>query len=45
MNDYQEFLKKKQLTIVNSGFEVNENDISTVLFDYQKVLVKWAEKE
>lgn len=25
MNDYQEFLKKKQLTIVNSGFEINES--------------------
>ena len=45
MSDYQEFLKSKQLTIVNSGFEVEQNEISEILFDYQKDLVKWAIKK
>lgn len=40
--NYQDFLKTKQKTIINSGFEIDENDIHKKLFPFQNAIVKWA---
>lgn len=42
---YEKFLENKQLAIINSGFEIKHEQISQVLFDYQKDLVRWAIKK
>jgi DNA modification methylase len=44
MKDYMEFLKTKQTAIKESGFEVNENEINSILFPFQKYCVKRALK-
>lgn len=41
-NSYQEFLKKKQITVKLSGFEVKKRDVNPILFDWQKEIVTWA---
>ena len=41
-NEYIEFLKTKQRSRVESGFEVSENDLNPLLFDFQKYCVKRA---
>ncbi len=41
--DYTEFLKTKKLSIIPSGFEVN--DINPLLFDFQSDIVKWSLKK
>lgn len=40
--DYREFLKKKHITASPSGFEVDTKDLNNNLFDWQKVVVRWA---
>lgn len=40
--NYEEFLKNKTLTIQNSGFEINRDDLNINLFEFQKDVVKWA---
>lgn len=40
--NYEEFLKNKTLTIQNSGFEINRDDLNSNLFEFQKDVVKWA---
>lgn len=42
MKKYDEFLKKKELKPVISGFDVDESELPEILFDFQKVIVKWA---
>ena len=37
--------KKKEFKVISSGFDVNLSEINDKLFDYQKVIVKWALKE
>lgn len=44
MKDYIEFLKTKETTIQESGFEVNESEINSVLFLFQKYCVNRALK-
>ena len=40
--DYQEFLDTKKKTFIESGFEINENELNENLFDFQKFAVKTA---
>jgi len=40
--DYAEFLKTKQITSEPSGFTVSDDVINPVLFDWQKMIVKWG---
>jgi len=42
--DYLQFLKRKQKTHVNSGFEISEDALNGHLFDFQKFIVKRALK-
>ena len=42
---YQDFLKTKQLKIVDSGFDTDREDINPMMFDYQKDIVQWALKK
>lgn len=39
---YLDFLKSKQYRIANSGIQINESDIHSKLFDWQKKIVAWA---
>lgn len=41
---YEEFIKSKQKTHVNSGFDVQESDLNSNLFDFQRFIVKKALK-
>jgi len=43
-DDYQEFLKSKQKTFIESGFEIDESELNSNLFDFQKLIVKRALK-
>jgi len=43
-DDYQEFLKSKQKTFIESGFEIEESELNSNLFDFQKLIVKRALK-
>lgn len=40
--DYKDFLCKKEITPMQSGFEVNESQMNPKMKDFQKVIVKWA---
>lgn len=42
--DYNEFLKTKQKSIIQSGFDISESDLNPMLFDFQKFTVKRALK-
>lgn len=42
--NYDEFLNKKKIKLVEFGFEINENEINPMLFDFQKFCVKRALK-
>jgi hypothetical protein len=42
--DYTQFLNTKHKSIVHSGFEINENELNSMLFDFQKFTVKRALK-
>ena len=39
---YEEFLKSKEKTFIESGFEVDENDLNPLLKDFQKYGVTTA---
>jgi DNA modification methylase len=41
---YLEFLEKKQKNYILSGFQINENELNTNLFPFQKFIVKRALK-
>ena len=43
--DYVEFVKKKTIKMVTSGFEVDRETLNPLLFDYQKDIVKWCLKK
>ena len=43
--DYNDFIKSKIKKIVDSGFDINENQLNTNLFDFQKKIVKQALKK
>jgi DNA modification methylase len=42
MKDYKEFLETKRKTFVESGFEINENELNPLLKDFQKYGIKTA---
>ena len=42
MNDYKSFLETKKKTFISSGFEIDESNLNTNLFDFQKYAVKTA---
>lgn len=42
--EYLEFLKSKQKALIHSGFDVNENELNSNMFDFQKFIVKRALK-
>jgi DNA methylase/helicase-like protein len=42
MTTYEDFLSSKRRLAKNSGFEVAANDLNKRLFDFQRVLVRWA---
>jgi len=44
MTNYQEFLKKKQKTHINSGFDIGESMLNYNMFDFQKFIIKRALK-
>ena len=42
---YEEFLKSKEKTFIESGFEINESELNENLFPFQKHIVKKALKK
>lgn len=44
MNDYLQFLEQKQKKHILSGFEIDESQLNTNLFNFQKFIVKRALK-
>lgn len=42
MKNYKDFLKEKLIADKPSGFEVDLKDLNPMLFDWQKILVRWA---
>lgn len=43
-DNYQQFLESKQLTNKAVGFEISNEDINPVAFDFQKAIIRWAVK-
>lgn len=43
--EYKEFLKRKEVRVIDSGMDVADEDINKHLFDYQHDIVKWALKK
>lgn len=43
--DYLDFLDEKKKTFIESGFDINENQLNKNLFDFQKFAVKTALKK
>lgn len=43
--EYEKFLKSKQKKLIESGFDVDEKDLNSNLFDFQKYCVKIALKK
>ena len=39
---YEKFLQTKQFIDEKSGFEIDLNDLNPILFDWQKVITRWA---
>jgi DNA modification methylase/superfamily II DNA or RNA helicase len=44
MDNYIQFLEKKQKRLILSGFDVNESELNSNMFDFQKFIVKKALK-
>lgn len=44
MSEYLEFLKQKQKQIIYSGFDIDESELNSMLFNFQKFTVKRALK-
>ncbi|MBC5605878.1 DNA methyltransferase [Bacteroides difficilis] len=42
MKEYMEFLKMKQTNVIESGFELNDNELNNMLFPFQKYCVRRA---
>jgi len=42
---YKDFLQTKELMNIDSGFDIKLSDIKNQLFDFQKVIVRWALKK
>lgn len=44
MQSYSDFLESKKITPIISGFDIDANSLNENLFDFQRVIVKWALK-
>ncbi len=42
MEKYQDFLKQKEKTFINSGFDISYDELNVNMFDFQKYAVKTA---
>lgn len=42
---YQEFLERKKITAISSGFEKPKSEMNQMLFDWQRDVVHWALKK
>jgi DNA modification methylase len=42
MNDYNEFLESKRVSVEPTGFRIDDDDINPMLYDYQRDIVKIA---
>jgi len=42
--EYKDFLKTKEKTVIQSGFDIEESELNSMLFDFQKFTVKRALK-
>ena len=42
---YQAFLQSKRLTVADAGFLIGPNDINSLLFPFQRDIVRWAVKK
>jgi len=42
--NYEEFLERKKIVPIIAGFDVELDDLNANLFDFQRVIVKWALK-
>lgn len=45
MQNYDEFLKTKEYTYDNCGFDIDISELNPNLFEFQKQIVKWALKK
>ncbi len=43
--NYEEFLKTKEYTYQNTGFDIELEELNSNMFDFQKAIVKWALKK
>lgn len=43
--NYIDFLKSKQVKTIDSGFDIVTKELNSMLFDWQKDIVKWAIKK
>lgn len=39
---YEEFLKSKRKTTIDTGFNIDKSELNPVLFEFQKDIVRWA---
>lgn len=44
MYGYYDFLQKKNFSLINSGFDIDDSELNPMLFDFQKAIVKWSLK-
>ena len=44
MKNYNEFILSKMKTKTNTGFDVSIENLHSMLFDFQKEIVKWSLK-
>ncbi len=44
MDSYDEFLQRKLITVLPSGFDINQTELTDGLYEYQRDLVTWALK-
>jgi len=42
LNNYEQFLEKKQIVDQKSGFEISLDELNPMLFDWQKTIERWA---
>lgn len=42
MNEYEKFLKRKEVQSVNAGFAISKEDLNPNLFPFQRDIVAWA---
>ena len=45
MGDYTDFLKQKTVVFENGGFDVDNQELNSMMFDFQKDIVRWAVKK